>query len=99
MRGWRAACSSTPLSDAWEPDAPEVAIREVSNLGPCRIASDELPSGRLADEETLADVACDGLHQERRDAVPDSDHCAVANITRRQVWTGKSGSACKRTIG
>ena len=27
MRGWRAACSSTPLSDAWEPDAPEVAFR------------------------------------------------------------------------
>ena len=26
MCKWRAACSPTPLSDAWEPDAPEVAF-------------------------------------------------------------------------
>jgi len=28
MRGWRAARSPTPLSDASEPDAPEVAMSE-----------------------------------------------------------------------
>jgi hypothetical protein len=32
MRGWRAACLSTPLSDAWEPDAPEVALRSLRNV-------------------------------------------------------------------
>ena len=62
MRGWRAACSYTPLSDTWEPDSPEVAIGEFRKFGLRRTESSGLPGGSFADKETVPDVVCDGLH-------------------------------------
>ena len=52
-------------------DAREVAIGEVSKFGLRRTESSGLSRGRFVHEEAAVYVVCNGIHQERRDAVPD----------------------------
>jgi hypothetical protein len=47
----------------------------------------------LADEEAVTDVLCNGLYQERRDAVRDPDPHAVANFSDRRF-----SGACQFSI-